>query len=283
MFTLHEMRRACACMFVFTCGCVCTPAHITQHRSDCKMACMPCASPNISTALVGCAGWSIGGALAPWFSAAGSQLQRYSRVLGAVEINSSFYRSHRPSTYARWAASVPEDFRFCVKVPKLITHQLRLCGVEAALAQFAGEALALGEKLGCVLVQLPPSAVLDAGLAKLFFDQARQHFSCMLACEARHPSWFGTEATALLQARGVTRVQADPPKGETTPFVATTDASYRRLHGSPKVYYSAYSEDYRADLRKQLMRETQPAWVTFDNSASGAALQNAVSLVKDPW
>jgi uncharacterized protein YecE (DUF72 family) len=241
---------------------------------------MSIASPTPLTALVGCAEWSMSRETAPFFPTEGSPLQRYASVLGAVEINSSFYRSHRPSTYARWADSTPEAFRFCVKLPKLISHQLRLTGAEVALAQFAKEALALGPRLGCVLVQLPPSAVFAATVADLFFALVRQHCSCTVACEARHPSWFGLDATALLQAHGITRVQADPPQGQRTPFVPTTPASYRRLHGSPKVYYSAYSEDYLADLRKRLAKERQPAWVIFDNSASGAALLNAVSLVE---
>jgi uncharacterized protein YecE (DUF72 family) len=229
--------------------------------------------------VVGCAGWSISREAAACFTQKGSALQRYSSVLGAVEINSSFYRSHRPSTYARWADSVTEDFRFSVKLPRLISHQLRLSAVDQAFAQFVAEVSALGEKLGCVLVQLPPSEVYLAGVADAFFTLLRRSLSCMVACEARHSSWFGSEATALLQVHGITRVQADPPKGQTAAFVPTTRTSYRRLHGSPKIYYSTYSDAFLTDLRKQLTREEHPAWVIFDNSASGAALQNALYLL----
>lgn len=205
-------------------------------------------------------------------------MQRYSSVLGAVEINSSFYRRHRPSTYARWAASVPGAFRFSVKLPRLISHQLRLAGIEQALAQFVGEAGALGEKLGCVLVQLPPSGAYVAAVADQFFAVLRQNFSCMLACEARHPSWFGSEATAMLQAHAITRVHADPPLGQSQDFVPTTADGYMRLHGSPKVYYSSYSEGFLRDMGTHLSREKHLAWVIFDNTASGAAMQNALSL-----
>jgi uncharacterized protein YecE (DUF72 family) len=230
------------------------------------------------TALVGCAGWSIPRENAASFAPDGSVLQRYSTVLGAVEINSSFYRSHRVSTYARGAASVPGGFRFSVKLPRLISHQLCLSGVDHALAPFVGEVGGLEEKLGCVLVQLPPSVVYVAAVAGPFFALMRKHFSCMVACEARHPSWFGSESTALLQAHGITRVQADPPKGQTAAFEATTPGSYRRLHGAPRVYYSAYSEEFLANLMAQLAHGKRPAWVMFDNTASGAAMQNALSL-----
>lgn len=205
-------------------------------------------------------------------------MQRYSSALGAVEINSSFYRPHLPLTYARWASSVPDAFRFCVKLPRLITHQWRLSGIEQALAEFVGEVGALGEKLGCVLVQLPPSGAYVAPVANQFFALMRQNFCCMLACEARHASWFGSEATALLQAHAITRVQADPPQGQTQEFVPTTPDRYLRLHGSPKVYYSAYTHEFLADLGAELLREKHPAWVIFDNTASGSALHNALSL-----
>jgi hypothetical protein len=78
---------------------------------------------------IGTAGWSIPTEHAAPFPALGSHLERYAAVFDAVEINSSFYRPHRPATYERWAASVPEGFRFAVKVPKAITHERRLKGV----------------------------------------------------------------------------------------------------------------------------------------------------------
>ena len=244
------------------------------------------ASKNPGTALVGCAGWSISHDTTACFSENGSHLQRYSSRFGAVEINSSFYRSHRPSTYARWAASVPDEFRFCVKLPRLISHQLRLSGIEQALATFFGEAGTLGDKLGCILVQLPPSGIYIASVAHNFFTLMRQNFSCMVACEARHPSWYGSDATTMLEAHAITRVQADPPVGQTQDFVPTTKSRYMRLHGSPKVYYSSYSEAYLAGLVDELSREAHPAWLIFDNTASGAAIQNALTVRlggASPW
>src|SRR5881397_2217283 len=107
--------------------------------------------------LVGCAGWGLHKDVASRFPPDGSQLERYAAVFPAVEINSSFYRPHQPQTYARWAASVPEAFRFSVKLPRTITHDAKLRGIDELLDRFAREAGELGPKLGCVLVQLPPS------------------------------------------------------------------------------------------------------------------------------
>ena len=85
-------------------------------------------SPQGSGIQVGCAGWSVPRATWPEFPDAGTHLQRYAARFNAVEINSSFYRPHQTATYARWAASVPDPFRFSVKLPKTITHQQRLAG-----------------------------------------------------------------------------------------------------------------------------------------------------------
>src|ERR1700735_1146646 len=110
---------------------------------------------------IGCAGWNVPKQHMAVFSAAGSHLHRYARQFNAVEINSSFYRPHRRSTYERWAASVPKDFRFSAKLPRAITHHARLADPEAALDVFAAEVLGLGEKLGPLLAQLPPSLAFD--------------------------------------------------------------------------------------------------------------------------
>jgi len=227
---------------------------------------------------IGCASWSIDRASAPYFASEGSHLQRYARVMNAVEINSSFYRPHQASTYARWADDVPEDFRFSVKLPRSITHDHRLKDINELLARFAGEAGALGPKLGCVLVQLPPSLALDSALADALFARLAALFRCTIACEARHPSWFAAAGTALLQAHGAARVIADPPAGQPGPHVPTSDTVYARLHGSPRTYYSAYTDEYLDSVAAYLAGKD--GWIIFDNTASGAALPNALALMK---
>jgi uncharacterized protein YecE (DUF72 family) len=233
-------------------------------------------------ALVGCAGWTIPREAAASFPAEGSHLERYAARFPVVEINSSFHRPHKPATYARWADSVPEGFRFSVKLPRTITHDARLVAVDDLMRQFAAEAGALGGKLGCVLVQLPPSLQFDAALAGGFFTLLKKSFSCMLACEARHPSWFSDEATALMTSEQIARVIADPPKGQPGPHVPTTADIYVRLHGYPRVYYSAYDQGYIAQLARDMAVHNsfgRTVWCVFDNTASGAAVPNAVALL----
>src|SRR5438552_9694015 len=97
---------------------------------------------------VGCAGWSLPRLARDRFPAEGTHLARYAARFPAVEINSSFYRPHRPATYARWATSVSEGFRFSVKMPKVATHERRLVDVNDVLDSFLAEATQLGDRLG---------------------------------------------------------------------------------------------------------------------------------------
>jgi len=231
---------------------------------------------------IGCAGWSIHKDVADAFPVEGSHLERYAAVFPMVEINTSFYRPHQPKTYARWADSVPADFRFAVKVPRAITHDAALRSIDALLAAFAGEVGALGDKLGCLLVQLPPKFGFHDELVRDFFLRLQEHFDCMIACEGRHPSWFSDAATDLLRERNVTRVIADPAAGQPGPHVPTTRDIYMRLHGAPRIYYSSYSQDYLDALARDLAVHAaagRQAWCVFDNTAAFAAVPNALEVL----
>ncbi|WP_432383452.1 DUF72 domain-containing protein [Duganella sp. P38] len=230
---------------------------------------------------IGCAGWSISRdatTAAPQFGGPGSHLERYAAVLNAAEINSSFYRPHQTQTYQRWADSVPADFRFSVKLPRSITHERRLADSADLLDAFAAEAGGLGGKLGCVLVQLPPSLVLDVQAADRLWRQLRERFGCMLACEARHGSWFGDQASALLARHQVTRVIADPPAGKPGPYVPTTEDVYIRLHGSPRIYASLYSEEQLRQVADFMAGKR--GWCVFDNTMNGRQTLQALRLAE---
>lgn len=234
--------------------------------------------------MIGTAGWSIPAMFKPSFPEDGTGLERYGRMLAATEINSSFYRPHKFATYARWATSVPADFGFSVKLPKAISHGARLSGTEDLVAAFLSQIAGLGEKLHVVLVQLPPSLPFDAATADVFFGTLRGKLDgrVAIACEPRHPSWFTTDADQQLRDRRVARVAADPvlvPEGEKPG--GWLGLHYRRLHGSPRVYYSPYEVDYLAELAATLKVEYVNgicSWCIFDNTASGAAISNAMAL-----
>jgi uncharacterized protein YecE (DUF72 family) len=232
--------------------------------------------------LIGCAGWSVPSAAGENFPAEGSHLQRYAAVFPAVEINTSFYRPHKPATYVRWRESVPESFRFSVKVPRRITHELRMKEVDAELRRFMEEAGCLEHKLGCLLVQLPPSLQYDAPSAERFFDLLRMLTPVDVVCEPRHASWFGAEAAAMLTARNVSYVIADPQPVETPPPDTGAGTAYVRLHGAPRMYYSPYSDTFLDGLHADIARRLQSdrrVWCIFDNTAEGHAVPNALSLL----
>lgn len=237
---------------------------------------------------IGCAGWSVPATVRERFPDSGSQLERYAAVLPAVEINTSFYRPHKPETYARWRDSVPERFRFAVKLPRAITHHARLQGIDEALARFLGEVGNLRDKLGCLLVQLPPSLAFEATRVGAFFDRLCGATGVPVVCEPRHPSWFGTPADAMLARYRIARVVADPPAVPQAMDVAHVDEAtagntvYVRLHGAPVMYHSRYEEEMLDRLAAALERHRQAGrqvWCIFDNTASGAAIPNALSLL----
>jgi uncharacterized protein YecE (DUF72 family) len=232
--------------------------------------------------LVGCAGWSLPLAVQPQFGEGASHLARYATRFAVTEINSSFHRAHRRAVYERWAAAVPDDFRFSAKLPKVITHERRLVDCGEPLREFLGQAQGLGAKLACLLVQLPPSLTFDAATAGAFLERLRASFAGALALEPRHASWFGVEADALLQSLQVARVLADPVRHEPGRQPGGWRGRiYLRLHGSPRVYYSSYPRELLqalADRLRLAQGEGAEAWCIFDNTASGAAAVDALEL-----
>ncbi len=233
---------------------------------------------------IGCAGWSLSRSDVPEIAEEGTQLERYSSVFRSVEINSSFHRSHRRMTYERWAESVPESFRFSVKAPKTITHEKRLTGTDELLQKFFDEALGLGQKLGCVLIQLPPSLEYEKDLVENFFGVLRTMYEGVVVIEPRHRTWFAPEPNRHLQKIGVTRVAADPA---VVPSAGEPGGApgkvYFRLHGSPQVYYSSYTVSYLDALAFRLRayaRAGASVWCIFDNTIKGAAASNALHLTR---
>lgn len=231
---------------------------------------------------IGTAGWAIPRDVRDAFPPEGTGLQRYAARFGCVEINSTFYRSHRSSTYERWASDVPAWFRFSLKVPKEITHVRRLNGCDDSLARFLDETAPLGQKRGPMLVQLPPKLGYDMGVARAFFSAFRELHEGTIACEARNAEWFSADADALLREYRVARVCADPA---VVPEAASPggwrDLAYVRLHGSPRMYYSSY-EPADVERVKTLLEcsAARDAWCIFDNTASGAAARDALLLAQ---
>jgi uncharacterized protein YecE (DUF72 family) len=230
---------------------------------------------------IGTAGWSIPRSSASHFESDGTHLQRYSRWLRCAEINSSFHRPHAAATYAKWRDSTPPDFLFAVKMPRTITHELKLRDAREPLVTFLAQTGGLAQKRGPILVQLPPSLAFDASLVTDFLELFRSVYDGIVVCEPRHATWFSSPASSVLNRYRVSRVAADPPP---VPAAAFPDGwpgvAYFRLHGSPRKYWSKYDGNYMAALAETVQNtpSVEAAWCVFDNTASGAALENAWEL-----
>ena len=217
-------------------------------------------------------------------AAEGSHLERYAGVMNCVEINSTFYRPHLARTFERWVATTPDDFRFAVKLSKTVTHGAKLCRCGAELVAFFDNVRPLGEKLGPVLVQLPPKLAFEEGTAREFFETLRELHSGQVVVEPRHASWFAPAVGRMLREFEVARAMADPPQGSALAGEpgGWTGLTYYRLHGSPVKYRSSYSDEFLGTLAKKIAadKRAKEAWVVFDNTASNHALGNALMLRK---
>lgn len=239
---------------------------------------------------VGTAGWTVSPQHVPLFPPAPpdaklSHLQRYASRMRCVEINSSFYRPHRRTTWERWAAVTPEGFRFAVKAPKAATHTAKLVKTGAILKDFFDGVRGLGEKLGPVLVQLPPKLSFDEATAREFLSTLRELHLGSVALEPRHASWFSASVDRLLRDFEVARVAADPPKGseQAAQPGGWPGLRYWRLHGVPRTYYSEYDATRLLEFAQQIelsggLQGEKETWVIFDNTALGHALANAAWL-----
>jgi uncharacterized protein YecE (DUF72 family) len=231
---------------------------------------------------VGVAGWAVPKQYAHEFPPEGSQLQRYAARYNSVEINSSFYTPHRPATYARWRDAVPDGFRFSAKLPREITHKRMLVESIDLLDEFLRAITQLRPKLGPLLVQLPPRLEYDAGSGAGFLQSLRRRFEGSIVLEPRHPAWFAPEPERLLRDLAIARVAADPPPVPGAELPGGSEAlRYYRLHGSPDMYYSTYSDTYLNDLSHTLRSSgAAETWCIFDNTARQYATVNSIRLLE---
>jgi len=226
--------------------------------------------------IIATAAWSIPKKVADQFAQEGNGLTRYASVFDGVEINSTFYRGHKTSTFARWAESVPDNFRFAVKIPKEITHTRAMKDIAEPFKTFLEDIAPLGEKRGPLLCQLPPSLAFDADVLETAFKRMRTADDGPVVIEVRNKSWASAEALDLLKSYAIDRVLADPaPVWLAEDF--DTPPKYVRLHGKPKIYYSSYTDEEIGAFSKLLAPDS---WCVFDNTASGAAIENALTMLE---
>ena len=208
-------------------------------------------------------------------------LSFYAQRFPTVELNASFYRQPRASTWDLWRETAPEGFRFAVKANRYITHIKRLDDCADPLERFLAGARRLGDRLGPVLYQMPPSFHrTDENVARLKEFLPLLPKELMHAFEFRHQSWFGEETMEELRRQGVGFCSFDMV-GFECPLTATAPYAYVRFHGSEARYASNYTDEmlegWAARLR-DLAAELEDVFVYFNNDAWGFAAANAARL-----
>ncbi len=207
-------------------------------------------------------------------------LEFYAREFPAVELNVTFYRTPRESTYRAWTEATGPAFRFVLKAPRLVSHVRRLAGCREELARFWDAAQPLAGKVAAVLLQLPPSRRFDAALLDAFLGLVPEVMP-PLAWEVRNASFQSDEALAWFRRRNQPLVVADSGGRYPTVRAFTAPPAYLRFHGPAELYASRYTAGqlaaYAAWVRSAVPAGT-PVYAFFNNDAGGHAIANARQL-----
>jgi uncharacterized protein YecE (DUF72 family) len=237
--------------------------------------------PTVSNIHVGCSGWVYNhwrGSLYPEGLPQRRWFERYAEEFDTVEINASFYRVPLGSTFEGWRDKAPPVFRYAVKVNRFVTHMKKLLDCEEEVDRFISLARQLGDKLGPLLYQLPPSLHrnlerLDAFLGHLPGDL--EH-----VVEFRHKSWYDEEVLAALDKHHVGFVTHDM-KGLVSPRWASGKAAYVRFHGAGGKYWGRYSDDALLEWTDWVLEQAsvgRSVWCYFNNDIHGHAIDDARTL-----
>lgn len=211
-------------------------------------------------------------------------LEYYFSTFECVELNASFYNLPRKTTVEGWLNRTPDTFRFCPKLSRFITHQQQLENAEEALQRFFDVFEVLTEKMGPVLIQLPPGLPYNRELSVHFFNLIKERNNKFrFGVELRNKSWGNDEFMDLLSRNGIASVIAD--SGKRFPFfeVITTDFIYLRFHGREQLYASDYEDDVLNEYGRKIYRwlaDGKEVWVFFNNDYHGYAVKNARRLIE---
>ena len=213
-----------------------------------------------------------------------SRLHYYSSIFNTIEVNSCFYKTPMLKTYERWAADVPEDFQFTLKLSKEVTHVKELKGELACMNTFIKNAGALGHKKGCLLIQFPGKITLDYFTqVENILDQLEKEDAAKewrKAIEFRNPTWYIGETRELLDEFSATMVLHDIPKARLTEYAGNASFVYLRFHGPKGDYRGSYDDKIlktKSEEIQQWLSEGKDVYAYFNNTA-GNAYENAFTL-----
>jgi uncharacterized protein YecE (DUF72 family) len=236
--------------------------------------------------IIGTSGWQYSDWRGPFYPPRlprSSWLDYYARQFGTVEINTTFYGLPNHDRFASWRQQSGEDFCFAVKMNRTLTHTQRLRDPAEIVASFLHRAAGLGDQLGPVLLQLPPSLSADQYLLAMALEQFPP--TIRVAVEFRHPSWWTVHTRRLLEEHAAALVWADRRSRLEGPLWRTADWGYLRMHEGRAHPHPTYGP---AALRSWLSRITEnftsledhDVYVYFNNDPTSAAVDNATTFAR---
>lgn len=203
-------------------------------------------------------------------------LNFYSKNFPTVEINVSFYRQIKPSTFQKWYSMTPEGFIFSVKISREITHFKRLRVNQEVVVKFLNGVSSLKEKLGVILIQLPPSLRFDESLIKDFIAMLDRAYKYTI--EVRNKTFINDTFFNILKEKNIAFCISDSAGRFPYYEVVTADFVYIRLHGSERLYASEYKEEELIEWGRKISLWNRTTYLYFDNDFMGYAIKNAKHL-----
>jgi uncharacterized protein YecE (DUF72 family) len=237
----------------------------------------------MGAAHIGTSGWSYdhwNDVLYPAGTASRNRLQHYVAQFSTVELNASFYRWPRESTFAGWNQRLPEGFQMSVKAPRGLTHAKKLYAPEVWVERIARSWHELGDKRAVLIVQLPPTLERDDARLDYFLGLLPDWIR--VAVELRHPSWECDEVFGLLERHGAAYCVMSGANLNCI-LRATADFVYVRLHGPDHahLYGGSYSDadlSWWADRIREWQHDGREVYAYFNNDGGGNAVRNALTL-----
>ena len=233
----------------------------------------------ISSIFIGTSGWNYDhwkGNFYPATCSKKSWLEYYTGQFNSVEVNATFYRHMKPATFDKWRNASPDGFVWAVKAHRFITHIKRLQQVTQSLDMFFESVKALKEKLGVILFQLPPTLIFDHAVFEAFCALLPKEYRYTI--EARHHSWTGKDALAILEKYGIAWCISDTAGRYPYLETVTADFIYIRLHGNKALYASNYTEEELTLWAEKIRQWNRDTYIYFDNDSMGYAPKNAMRL-----
>ncbi|WP_328712251.1 DUF72 domain-containing protein [Nocardia salmonicida] len=231
---------------------------------------------------VGTSGWQYRdwrGVLYPQGMPVRQWLEHYAQEFATVESNSAFYRLPSRENFAAWRERTPAGFVMAVKASRYLTHIKRLRDPAEPVRRLLDRTEGLGERLGPILLQLPPTLRADTDL----LDDCLRCFpdSVRVAVEPRHESWWTDETRAVLRSHRAALTWADRDSRPITPLWRTTDWAYLRLHAGRATPLPSYGKQALSGWAHRLLDTWSPdadSYVYFNNDHGGAAVRDAVTF-----